>query len=147
LESTTTKVQEKRLEQEPGMMSNAAIVASIITRQAVSVFPTFLARLIVTMPSTLANSWMPKYFRVLPPLTTAEICRGNLISVPDCVTMLISPSGHVQVLHHAHWDKSIPVYEEFKNLWTLQIPHAIIAPMGLVKPATINEYDEIIDKV
>jgi hypothetical protein len=61
-----------------------------------------------------------KYSRVLPPLTNSQTCRENLISVPDCVAMLISPSGRVQLLHHAHWDKPTPVYTEgSNNLWTL----------------------------
>jgi hypothetical protein len=46
-----------QLEQELGAMSNAAIVASILARQVVSVYPTSLARLIV-LPTThsLLNS-------------------------------------------------------------------------------------------
>jgi hypothetical protein len=61
-----------------------------------------------------------KYSQVLPPLTNSKTCHDNLISVPDCVAMLISPSGRVQLLHHAHWDKPTPVYTEgSNNLWTL----------------------------
>jgi hypothetical protein len=61
-----------------------------------------------------------KYSQVLPPLTNSTTCRDNLISVPDCVAILISPSGRVQLLHHAHWDKPTPVYMEgSNNLWTL----------------------------
>lgn len=89
------------------------------------------------MSTSLANSWsahyaklaatskdddeLPtKYSLVLPPATTAGTCRENLISVPDCVAMLISPSGRVQLLHHAHWDKPTPVYTDGSNcLWTL----------------------------
>jgi hypothetical protein len=89
------------------------------------------------MSNTLANSWsahyaklasaskddnkLPtKYSLVLSPLTSAQTCHDNLISVPDCVAMLISPSGRVQLLHHAHWDKPTPVYTEgSNNLWTL----------------------------
>jgi hypothetical protein len=89
------------------------------------------------MSTTLANSWsahyaklaatstdnekLPgKYSLVLPPTTTANTCRENLVSVPDCVAVLISPSGHVQLLHHAHWDKPTLVYTDgSNNLWTL----------------------------
>jgi hypothetical protein len=89
------------------------------------------------MSTTLANSWsahyaklaaastdddkLPgKYAMVLPPTTAASTCRDNLVSVPDCVALLISPSGRVQLLHHAHWDKPTPVYTEgSNNIWTL----------------------------
>ncbi len=89
------------------------------------------------MSTTLANSWsahdgklmaasteddkLPgKYSLVLPPTTNASTCRDNLVSVPDCVALLISPSGRVQLLHHAHWDKPTPVYTEgSNNIWTL----------------------------
>jgi hypothetical protein len=89
------------------------------------------------MSTSLANSWsahyaklaaastddakLPeKYSLVLPPSTAAGTCRDNLISVPDCVAMLISPSGRVHLLHHAHWDKPTPVYTEGTNqIWTL----------------------------
>jgi hypothetical protein len=40
--------------------------------------------------------------------------------VPDCVPLLISPSGCVQLLRHAHWDKPTPVYTDGShNIWTL----------------------------
>jgi hypothetical protein len=89
------------------------------------------------MSTNLANSWsahyaklaatskdddkLPaKYSLVLPPTTAAATCRENLVSVPDCVAMLISPSGRVQLLHHTHWDKPTPVYTEGTNqLWAL----------------------------
>jgi hypothetical protein len=61
-----------------------------------------------------------KYSLVLPRATLAGTCRENFISVPDCVVMLISPSGQVQLIHHTHWDKSTPVYTDSSNsLWTL----------------------------
>ena len=57
---------------------------------------------------------------VLPFALTANACREHLVSVPDCVAMLISPSRRVQLLHHAHWDKPTPVYTTGTNsLWTL----------------------------
>jgi hypothetical protein len=89
------------------------------------------------MTTNLANSWsahyaklaatatddenLPaRYSRVLPPATTAGTCRDNLVSVPDCVAMLVSPSGRVHLLHHAHWDKPTPVYTEGTDqLWAL----------------------------
>jgi hypothetical protein len=89
------------------------------------------------MPPTLANSWsahyaklaaastdddkLPgKYALVLPPTTAAGTCRDNLVSVPDCVAMLVSPSGRVQLIHHAHWDKPTPVYTEGTDqIWSL----------------------------
>jgi hypothetical protein len=47
----------------------------------------------------------------------------NLISVPDCVAILISPSSSFNLLHHAHWDKPMPVYMDGSNtIWTLVIP-------------------------
>jgi hypothetical protein len=123
-------------------MSDVIIVASFVARK---VFLLRLARLIVlliplpntNMSTTLANSWsahyaklaatstdddkLPeKYSLVLPPSTAAGTCRDNLISVPDCVALLISPSGRVHLLHHAHWDKPTPVYTEGTNkIWTL----------------------------
>jgi hypothetical protein len=61
-----------------------------------------------------------KYFQFLPPLTNSKTCRENLISVSNCVAMLISPSGRIHLLHHAHWDKLTPIYMEgSNNLWTL----------------------------
>jgi hypothetical protein len=40
--------------------------------------------------------------------------------VPDCVALLVSPSGRAQLLHHAHWDKPTPVYTDgSNNIWTL----------------------------
>jgi hypothetical protein len=111
------------------------------------------------MFNTLANSWsahyaklasvskdddkLPtKYSLVLPPLTNAQTCRDNLISVPNCVAMLISPSGRVQLLHHTHWDKPTPVYtERSNNLWTLlgvgdSPPVATFNHADLAKPLT-----------
>jgi hypothetical protein len=40
-----------RLEQEPGVMSDAAIVASIVAKQVVLAYPPSLARLIVLPPT------------------------------------------------------------------------------------------------
>jgi hypothetical protein len=61
-----------------------------------------------------------KYSRVLPFASTASACREHLVLVPDCVAMFISPSGRVQLLHHAHWDKATPVYTAGTNsLWAL----------------------------
>jgi hypothetical protein len=89
------------------------------------------------MSTTFANSWsayfaklaaaskddnklLGKYSLVLPLTTAAGTCRDNLISVADCVALLVSPSGCVQLLHHAHWDKATPVYTEgTNNLWAL----------------------------
>lgn len=89
------------------------------------------------MALNLANSWsahyarlasagkddssLPgKYSNVLPFASTATACREHLVSVPDCVAMFISPSGRVQLLHHAHWDKATPVYTGGTNsLWAL----------------------------
>jgi hypothetical protein len=89
------------------------------------------------MSTTLSNSWSAHYAKlaanskdddalptryslVLPPTTAAGTCRENLVSVPDCVAMLISPSGRVHLVHHAHWDKPTPVYTEGSNdIWSL----------------------------
>jgi hypothetical protein len=77
-----------------------------------------LAKLAAT--STGDDKLPRKYSLVLPPTTATNTCRENLVSVPDCFALLISPSGRVQLLHHAHWDKPTPVYTEgSKNLWTL----------------------------
>ncbi len=68
------------------------------------------------MTPLLAHSWSAHYARlaassrddehlpgqyslVLPTTTSAGTCRENLISVPDCVAMLITPSGRVKLLH------------------------------------------------
>jgi hypothetical protein len=63
------------------------------------------------MSTTLANSWSAHYYAklaaasmddeklpekyslVLPPTAAAGTSRENLVSVPDCISMLISPSG------------------------------------------------------
>ena len=89
------------------------------------------------MAPNLANSWsahyarlvsagkddssLPgKYSKVLPFSSTAMACREHLVSVPDCVAMFVSPSGRIQLLHHAHWDKVTPVYTAGTNtLWAL----------------------------
>jgi hypothetical protein len=122
------------------------------------------------MSNTLANSWsahyaklasaskdddkLPaEYFLVLPPLTSTQTCCDNLISVPDCVAMLISPSGRVQLLHHAHWDKPTPVYTEgSNNIWTLlgvgnSPPVATFNYADLAKPvtATVPSWESLRD--
>jgi hypothetical protein len=56
--------------------------------------------------------------------------------------MLISPSGRVQLLHHAHWDKPTSVYTEGSNhIWTLlgvgdSPPVATFNHEDLAKPVT-----------
>jgi hypothetical protein len=89
------------------------------------------------MSITLANAWsanyaklaaastyddkLPgKYSLVLPPTTIATTCCDSFLSLPDCKFILISPSGRVQLLHHAHWDKPSLVYtDRSNNLWTV----------------------------
>jgi hypothetical protein len=102
------------------------------------------------MSITLTNSWsahdkLPgKCSLVLPPTTptSTSTCRKNLVSVPDCFTILISPSGHVQLLYHAHWDKPSPICTDGSNknlCWTLlgvgDSPH--VATFNLGALATI----------
>jgi hypothetical protein len=110
------------------------------------------------MPSNLPNSWsahyaklaaanndddkLPgKYSLVLPLMTAAGTCHINLVLVPNCVTMLISPSGHVYLLHHAHWDKPMPVYTDGSgNIWTL-------LGMGDCPPVTTFDHRALAESV
>jgi hypothetical protein len=81
----------------------------------------------MTNPNARANSWsahfaklaaidkddnsLPaKYALVLPPSTLASTCYENLVSVPNCVALLITPLVRVRLIHHFHWDKRTPVY-------------------------------------
>jgi hypothetical protein len=91
----------------------------------------------MTNPNARSNSWsahfaklaailkdndsLPaKYALVLPPSTLASTCRYNLLSVPDCFALLITPLVRVRLIHHFHWDKRTPIYTAgTDNIWGL----------------------------
>jgi hypothetical protein len=134
-----------QLEQEPDVMSHFTIVPLVFAIQAVFYV---VARLIVlstkaSNPRNLNNTHkllvgtlrqagrastdgdkLPrKYSLVPPPTTTANTCRKKLVLELDCVALPISPYGCIQLLHHIHWDKPMPVYiDGSNNLWTLPWP-------------------------